>query len=109
MAVKGKVIYVGPDNGRGVRVGVRSPDGLTWWWTQKGKALRKGEIVVVPQGAKPEPGRGTATKPRELDLEVRRMVRAVALKAASLVLSGKGPNPEEVISLAEKFVLWLSK
>ncbi|RLG08168.1 MAG: hypothetical protein DRN68_04220 [Thaumarchaeota archaeon] len=109
MTVKGRVIYVGQSNGQGVRVGAKSPDGLTWWWTQKGKAPRKGETVEVPKWAKPEPGRGATAKPRESVLEVRRMVRVVALKAASLVLSGKDPNPEEVISLAEKFVSWLSK
>ncbi|MCD6320736.1 hypothetical protein J7L84_00610 [Candidatus Bipolaricaulota bacterium] len=105
MAVKGKVIYVGPDNGRGVRVGARSPDGLTWWWTQKGKAPRKGEIVVVPQGAKPEPGRRLPEEPaRENEI-----ARAVALKAAATVYAGAKAKPEEILALAGTFERWFRR
>jgi len=78
MAVKGRVIYVGQSNGQGVRIGAKSPDGLTWWWTQKGKAPKKGQTVEVPRGAKPEPGRRI---PGELARESE-IARAVALKAA---------------------------
>ena len=110
MTVKGRVIYVGQSNGQGVRIGAKSPDGLTWWWTlPKGaKVPRKGDTVVVPQGAKPEPGRGAAVKPG-VDPEVRRMVRAAALKAAALALSGTAPKPEAIIALAEKLETWLRK
>ena len=107
MTVKGRVIYVGQSNGQGVRIGAKSPDGLTWWWTlPKGaKVPRKGDTVVVPQGAKPEPGRRLSGElARESEI-----ARAVALKAAALALSGTNPNPEAIISLAEKLEAWLRK
>ena len=107
MTVKGRVIYVGQSNGQGVRIGAKSPDGLTWWWTlPKGaKVPRKGDTVVVPQGAKPEPGRrfseGLA---RESEI-----ARAVALKAAATVYAGAKAKPKEVLSLAETFEKWLRR
>lgn len=92
-----------------MRVGAKSPDGLTWWWTQKGKAPRKGETVEVPKGAKPEPGREATVKPG-VDPEVRRMVRAVALKAAAGLYAGQGKEAERlVIEAAERFLRWLGR
>ena len=77
---------------------------------------KKGQIVQVPPGAKAEPARkkngnraveapGNSLLP--VEDRASQMARAVALKAAALVLSGKDPSPEEVISLAEKFESWL--
>jgi len=107
MTVKGRVIYVGQSNGQGVRIGAKSPDGLTWWWTlPKGaKVPRKGDTVVVPQGAKPEPGRRI---PGELARESE-IARAVALKAAATVYAGAKAKPKEVLSLAETFEKWLRR
>ena len=105
MTVKGRVIYVGQSNGQGVRIGAKSPDGLTWWWTQKGKAPKKGQTVEVPRGAKPEPGRRI---PGELARESE-IARAVALKAAATVYAGAKAKPKEVLSLAETFEKWLRR
>ena len=108
MTVKGRVIYVGQSNGQGVRIGAKSPDGLTWWWTlPKGaKVPRKGDTVVVPQGAKPEPGRRLS---EELARESE-IARAVALKAAAGLYVGCGKEAERlVIGTAEVFLQWLRR
>ena len=105
MTVKGRVIYVGQSNGQGVRIGAKSRDGLTWWWTQKGKAPKKGQTVEVPRGAKPEPGRRLSGElARESEI-----ARAVALKAAATVYAGAKAKPKEVLSLAETFEKWLRR
>jgi len=125
--LKGKVVFV-QIRGKAARVGARSEDGLMWFWTTKGPAPHRGQIVEIPMGAKPEPSRCNGPKPEERNParspapeaqnppgssaptpeDVERMLRAVALKAAAQLYSGQGQAElTTVMVTAERFLSWL--
>jgi len=129
---KGEVIYT-EDRGKGVtRIGARVGD-TVYWWTARGPAPARGQMVEIPAHAKAEPAKAKAengetemvvfVKPEPEVLpaeaaaavkagpsaeEVERMLRAVALKAAASLYAGHGTEAKElVLGCAAEFLAWL--
>lgn len=102
---------------RGFSAGV----GSRWWFG--GSRPQRGQVVQIPEGAKPEPARKRSvgapprrlpeaialpeeTKPGPEDVE--RVLRAVALEAAAQLCAGHGRGAEaQVLASAEAFPRWL--
>jgi len=128
--LKGEVIYT-EDRGKGItRIGARVGD-TVYWWTARGPAPARGQMVEIPSHAKAEPAKAGKTEngadvvvfakvePEVLPAEamakagpsaeeIERMLRAVALKAAAALYSGHGTEAKElVVACAAEFLAWL--
>ena len=128
-AAKGEVIYT-EDRGKGItRIGARVGD-TVYWWTARGPAPARGQMVEIPAHAKAEPAKAkngedvvvfvkpepevlpaeaaAAAKAGPSAEEVERMLRAVALKAAASLYAGHGTEAKElVLGCAAEFLAWL--
>ncbi len=120
MTRTGEVIYV-EARGPGItRIGARVGDAV-YWWTCRGPAPARGQLVEIPAHAKAEKARDigqTADAPAAAEPkaeapapsaeEVERMLRSVALKAAASLYAGHGTEAKElVLGCAAEFLAWL--